>query len=131
MSTPTPSQPAADSVGALHLTVHFGGGGVDPIPSAARFVLGVGELAEQVAERFGSQAREPFTLAVTGVQAGSSAVGATPAALAVLGVAARTVPGIGHDGLRHLLTRLAEQIATEAGTAARVTVLDDTSADGG
>jgi len=37
----------------------------------------------------------------------------------------RTVPEVGHNGLLHLITRLTEQIAADAGLTALVTVIDD------
>lgn len=116
----TPQDPTT-AAAELHFTVTFGGGGVNPIQTAARFVLGIGEMSEQIGERFNNESEPRFELEVTSVQAGSSASGSTPAALAVLGVFARRSPDLSNDGLLHLITRLAEQIAVEAGTAVRVT----------
>ncbi|RIJ70988.1 hypothetical protein D1871_16395 [Nakamurella silvestris] len=93
----------------------FGGGGVNPIPTAARFVLGIGELADQVGERY--DAPGATVLEVTGVQAGRPGEAAT---LAVVTLVAGEVPGIGAEALHLLISRLADQIAVEAGTAAKV-----------
>jgi succinyl-diaminopimelate desuccinylase len=100
--------------------------GRNPLPAMGSFLMGLSELERQVAESVGLHPHlGEFYLTPTVLTAGDpSQVNVIPASASVY-LDVRTIPGIGHNGLLHLITRLAEQIADDAGLTALVTVIDD------
>lgn len=100
--------------------------GRNPLPAIGSLLMGLSELERQVAESVGTHRHlGDFFLTPTVLTAGEpSQVNVIPAS-ASLYLDVRTVPGVGHNGLLHLITRLTEQIAADAGLTASVTVIDD------
>jgi len=100
--------------------------GRNPLPAIGSLLMGLSELERQVAESVGTHRHlGDFFLTPTVLTAGEpSQVNVIPAS-ASLYLDVRTVPEVGHNGLLHLITRLTEQIAADAGLTALVTVIDD------
>ncbi len=100
--------------------------GRNPLPALGSLLMGLGELERQVAQSVGTHPHlGDFYLTPTVLAAGDpSQVNVIPASASVY-LDVRTVPAVGHSGLLHLVTRLAEQIADDAGLTATVTVIDD------
>lgn len=100
--------------------------GRNPLPALGALLMGLSELQRQVAETVGTHPYlGEFYLTPTVLAAGDpSQINVIPASASVF-LDVRTVPGVGHPGLLHLITRLAEQIAADAGLTAAVTVIDD------
>jgi len=100
--------------------------GRNPLPAMGSLLMGLAELERQVAESVGTHPHlGDFYLTPTVLAAGEpSQINVIPASASVY-LDVRTTPGIGHAGLLHLITRLAEQIGADAGIEATVTVLDD------
>ncbi len=100
--------------------------GRNSLPAMGSLLMGLSELERQVAESVGSHEHlGDFYLTPTVLAAGDpSQINVIPASSSVF-LDVRTVPGVGHAGLLHLITRLAEQIAADAGLTAVVTVIDD------
>lgn len=100
--------------------------GRNPLPAMGSVLMGLVELERQVAESVGTHPHlGDFYLTPTVLTAGDpSQVNVIPASASVY-LDVRTIPGIGHNGLLHLITRLAEQIAQDAGLSAAITVIDD------
>ncbi len=100
--------------------------GRNPLPAMGSLLMGLSELERQVAESVGSHEHlGDFYLTPTVLLAGDpSQLNVIPASASVF-LDVRTIPGVGHAGLLHLITRLAEQIAADSGLTAVVTVIDD------
>jgi succinyl-diaminopimelate desuccinylase len=100
--------------------------GRNPIPVLGQLLLGLAELGEQIAESLGEHPQlGEFYLTPTVLQAGTDVqVNVIPATAAVL-LDVRTIPGVTHAAVLHLITRLAGQIAGEAGIESAVSVLVD------
>jgi len=100
--------------------------GRNPIPVLGQLLLGLAELGEQIAESLGEHPQlGEFYLTPTVLQAGTDVqVNVIPATAAVL-LDIRTIPGVTHAAVLHLITRLAGQIADEAGIESTVSVLVD------
>jgi len=100
--------------------------GRNPLPAIGSLLMGLSELERQVAESVGTHRHlGDFFLTPTVLTAGEPGqVNVIPAS-ASLYLDVRTVPEVGHNGLLHLITRLTEQIAADAGLTALVTVIDD------
>lgn len=100
--------------------------GRNPLPALGSLLMGLAELERQVAESVGTHPHlGDFYLTPTVLAAGDpSQVNVIPASASVY-LDIRTLPAVAHNGLLHLVTRLAEQIAADAGLTARITVLDD------
>ena len=100
--------------------------GRNPLPAIGSLLMGLSELERQVSESVGTHRHlGDFFLTPTVLTAGDpSQVNVIPAS-ASLYLDVRTVPEVGHNGLLHLITRLTEQIAADAGLTALVTVIDD------
>jgi len=100
--------------------------GRNPIPVLGQVLLGLAELGEQIAESLGEHPQlGEFYLTPTVLQAGTDVqVNVIPATAAVL-LDVRTIPGVTHAAVLHLITRLAGQIAGEAGIESAVSVLVD------
>ena len=100
--------------------------GRNPLPAMGSLLMGLAELERQVSESVGSHPHlGEFYLTPTVLAAGDPGqLNVIPASASVF-LDIRTVPGVGHQGLLHLVTRLAEQIAADAGLTAAVTVIDD------
>ena len=100
--------------------------GRNPLPALGSLLMGLAELERQVADSVGSHPHlGDFYLTPTVLAAGDpSQVNVIPASASVY-LDIRTVPAVAHNGLLHLITRLAEQIAADAGLTARITVIDD------
>jgi len=100
--------------------------GRNPLPTIGSLLMGLSELERQVAESVGTHRHlGDFFLTPTVLTAGEPGqVNVIPAS-ASLYLDVRTVPEVGHNGLLHLITRLTEQIAADAGLTALVTVIDD------
>ncbi len=132
---PEGGEVCAVAKGAIRLRVDLQGAmahgamptkGRNPLPAMGSLLLGLSELERQVAQSVGSHRYlGDFYLTPTVLAAGDPGqLNVIPASASVF-VDIRTIPGIGHAGLLHLITRLAEQIAGDAGLAAAVTVIDD------
>ncbi len=132
---PEGGEVCAVAKGALRLRVDLQGRmahgampqeGRNPLPAMGSLLMGLAELERQVAESVGTHRYlGDFYLTPTVLAAGDpSQVNVIPASASVY-LDVRTVPGIGHAGLLHLITRLAEQIAVDAGLTVAVTVVDD------
>src|SRR6195952_1156373 len=100
--------------------------GRNSLPAMGSLLMGLGELERQVAESIGSHPYlGDFYLTPTVLAAGDpSQLNVIPASASVF-LDVRTIPAVGHAGLLHLITRLAEQIAADAGLTVVVTVIDD------
>lgn len=100
--------------------------GRNPLPALGSLLMGLTELERQIAESVGSDEHlGDFYLTPTVLTAGDPGqLNVIPASASVY-LDIRTVPAVAHNGLLHLVTRLAEQIAADAGLTARITVLDD------
>ncbi len=100
--------------------------GRNPLPATGSLLMGLAELERQVAESVGTHAHlGDFYLTPTVLAAGDPGqLNVIPASASVF-VDVRTIPAVGHPGLLHLITRLTEQIAADAGLTAVVTVIDD------
>lgn len=100
--------------------------GKNPIPALGQLLMGLRELGDQLAEGLGSHpALGDFYLTPTVLLAGTEEqINVIPSTASVL-IDVRTIPGAGHPGILHLITRLAEQIAVEAGLGSKVTMLVD------
>lgn len=100
--------------------------GRNPLPALGSLLMGLSELERQVAESVGTHPHlGNFYLTPTVLTAGEpSQINVIPASASVY-LDVRTVPAVGHQGLLHLITRLAEQIADDAGLGVLVTVIDD------
>lgn len=100
--------------------------GKNPIPALGQLLMGLRELGDQLAEGLGSHPTlGDFYLTPTVLLAGTEVqINVIPSTASVL-IDVRTIPGAGHPGILHLITRLAEQIAVEAGLGAKVTMLVD------
>jgi succinyl-diaminopimelate desuccinylase len=100
--------------------------GRNPLPAMGSLLMGLSELERQVADSVGSHRHlGRFYLTPTVLAAGDpDQINVIPASASVF-LDIRTIPGVGHPGLLHLITRLAEQIAQDAGLSASVTVIDD------
>lgn len=100
--------------------------GRNSLPALGSLLMGLSELERQIAESVGTHPLlGDFYLTPTVLTAGDpSQVNVIPASASVW-LDVRTVPGIGHQGLLHLISRLAEQIAADAGLTAIITVIDD------
>src|ERR1700712_5034613 len=100
--------------------------GRNPLPALGSLLMGLAELERQVAESVGTHRHlGDFYLTPTVLTAGDpSQVNVIPASASVY-LDIRTLPAVAHNGLLHLITRLAEQIAADAGLRSRVTVIDD------
>jgi len=132
---PEGGEVCAVAKGAIRLRVDLHGAmahgamphqGRNPLPTMGSFLMGLAELERQVAESVGAHPHlGRFYLTPTVVAAGDpSQVNVIPASASVY-LDVRTIPGIGHNGLLHLITRLAQQITADAGLTAVVTVIDD------
>lgn len=132
---PEGGEVCAVAKGAIRLRVDLQGAmahgamptkGRNPLPAMGSLLMGLSELERQVAQSVGSHRYlGDFYLTPTVLAAGDPGqLNVIPASASVF-VDIRTIPGIGHAGLLHLITRLAEQIAGDAGLAAAVTVIDD------
>ncbi|QNK79978.1 M20 family metallopeptidase [Nakamurella sp. PAMC28650] len=100
--------------------------GRNPLPAMGSLLMGLSELERQVADSVGIHRHlGEFYLTPTVLAAGDPGqLNVIPASASVF-LDVRTIPGVGHAGLLHLITRLAEQIAQDAGLSAAVTVIDD------
>lgn len=100
--------------------------GKNPIPAVGRLLLGLGELADQIADNLGDHPTlGRFTITPTVLSAGSAEqVNVIPSTASVL-ADIRTIPGVRHDVLVDLIGRLSQQIAAESGLSATVDVLVD------
>lgn len=100
--------------------------GRNPIPAVGRLLLGLGELADQIAANIGDHpALGRFTVTPTVLSGGSEEqVNVIPSTASVF-ADIRTIPGVAHHVLVDLIGRLADQIATESGLTATVQVLVD------
>lgn len=100
--------------------------GKNPIPAVGRLLLGLGELADQIADNLGDHPTlGRFTITPTVLSAGSEEqVNVIPSTASVL-ADIRTIPGVGHDVLVDLIGRLSQQIAAESELSADVDVLVD------
>lgn len=100
--------------------------GRNPIPVLGQLLLGLAELGEQISESLGEHPQlGEFYLTPTVLQAGTDVqVNVIPATAAVL-LDVRTIPGVTHAAVLHLITRLAGQIAGEARIESAVKVLVD------
>ncbi|MDQ6657655.1 MAG: M20/M25/M40 family metallo-hydrolase [Actinomycetota bacterium] len=100
--------------------------GRNPIPAIGQLLMGLRELGEQLAAGLGSHPTlGDLYLTPTVLLAGTAEqVNVIPSTASVL-IDVRTIPGAGHPGILHLITRLAEQIAAEAGLGSTVTMLVD------
>ena len=100
--------------------------GRNPLPALGSLLMGLAELERQVADSVGTHEHlGDFYLTPTVLAAGDPGqVNVIPASASVY-LDIRTVPAVAHNGLLHLVTRLAEQIAADAGLTARITVIDD------
>ena len=100
--------------------------GRNSLPALGSLLMGLSELERQIAESVGSHPHlGDFYLTPTVLAAGDPGqVNVIPASASVW-LDIRTIPGVGHQGLLHLITRLAEQIADDSGLTAAITVIDD------
>ncbi|SDP40029.1 succinyl-diaminopimelate desuccinylase [Nakamurella panacisegetis] len=100
--------------------------GRNSLPALGSLLMGLSELERQISESVGSHPHlGNFYLTPTVLAAGDpSQVNVIPASASVW-LDIRTIPGVGHQGLLHLITRLAEQIADDAGLTVAITVIDD------
>ncbi|NNG34342.1 M20 family metallopeptidase [Nakamurella aerolata] len=100
--------------------------GRNPIPAVGRLLLGLGELADQIAANIGDHpVLGRFTVTPTVLSGGSEEqVNVIPSTASVF-ADIRTIPGVAHHVLVDLIGRLADQIATESGLTATVQVLVD------
>ena len=100
--------------------------GRSPIPAIGQLLIGLGELQDQIAASVGPhQHLGDFYLTPTVLSAGSpEQVNVIPATASVY-LDIRTIPSVGHPALLHLVTRLAEKIAADAGLVVEVEVIDD------
>lgn len=100
--------------------------GKNPIPALGQLLMGLRELGDQLAEGLGSHPTlGDFYLTPTVLLAGTAEqINVIPSTASVL-IDVRTIPGAGHPGILHLITRLTEQIAAEAGLGSTVAMLVD------
>ncbi len=100
--------------------------GRNPVPALGSVLMGLSELERQVARSAGTHpCLGDFYLTPTVVAAGDpDQLNVIPASGSIY-LDIRTLPGMGHPGLLHLVTRLVGQIADDAGLTASVTVIDD------
>jgi succinyl-diaminopimelate desuccinylase len=100
--------------------------GRNPLPAMGSLLMGLAELERQVAESVGGHPHlGDFYLTPTVLAAGDPGqLNVIPASASVF-LDVRTIPAVAHPGLLHLITRLTEQIAADAGLTAVVTVIDD------
>ncbi|WP_084614054.1 M20 family metallopeptidase [Nakamurella lactea] len=98
--------------------------GRNPIPVLGQLLLGLTELGEQIAASVGTHPQlGDFYLTPTVLTAGHpEQINVIPATASVM-LDIRTVPGTEHPGVLHLVTRLTQQIADEAGLESEITVL--------
>ncbi len=100
--------------------------GRNPLPALGSLLMGLAELERQIGQSVGTHPLlGEFYLTPTVIEAGTPSQLNVIPATASLYLDVRTLPGIDHGGLVHLVTRLAEQIAADAGLTASVTVVDD------
>ncbi len=100
--------------------------GRNPVPVAARLILGLAELEEQLGQRFPPHPDlGPFYLTPTVLAAGTAEQINVIPALATVALDLRTLPGMDHEGLIEVIELLADRVAAESGVTARVTVIDD------
>jgi succinyl-diaminopimelate desuccinylase len=100
--------------------------GVNPLPAAAKLILGLAELEEELARRYPAHPDlGPFYLTPTVLAAGSPEQANVIPALASVHLDLRTLPGMEHAGLIDVVGMLADQIGAEDGVGATVTVIDD------
>lgn len=132
---PEAGEVCAISKGALRVRVDLTGvmahgamphHGRNPIPALGQLLLGLSELGEQIAASVGTHPQlGDFYLTPTVLTGGDvEQINVIPATASVL-LDVRTVPGTEHHGVMHLITRLTEQIAEEAGLQSEVSVLVD------
>lgn len=133
---PEEGEICATSKGALRVRVDILGKmahgampqhGHNPIPALGRLLLGLHELGEQIAENLGCHEHlGDFYITPTVLSAGTAEQINVIPALASVALDIRTIPGIDHPALIHLIERLAAQICAEsAGLRSRVEVLVD------
>ena len=121
--------------GAIRLTVQFTGlmahgamprMGRNPLPALGSLLIALPELERGYHAEVGTHPLlGDFSLTPTVLTGGRLDQMNVIPATAVLALDVRTVPGIDHPGLIALITRLAENLATEHDLEVRVTVLDD------
>ncbi len=121
--------------GAMRVRIEFTGlmahgampqHGRNPIAALGPLLLGLTELGDQIGESLGSHPQlGEFYLTPTVLLAGSAQqINVIPATATVM-LDVRTIPGVTHPAVLHLISRLAGQIADESGLSHDVEVLVD------
>lgn len=132
---PEAGEICAVSKGAVRLSIVFTGAmahgampqhGKNPLPVAAKVVLGLAVLQQQLREAVGEHEHLGSVFLTPTVLLGGDVdqINVSPAT-ATLCIDARTVPGVDHDELIESVTRLAHDAAGDTGVVPEVEVVDD------